>query len=262
LSVQLIEAPSWEDCQKSLTEIEARHHGMLPLWFRGHGSSNWTLQSTLERRAQNLVRVGDYYGLIRRIKPEIESYTGARWEFPEDTALQNWATEYDEFSRGPLLAYDYLVHLRHHGFPSPLIDWSQSQFVAAFFAFVAPQAETVAIYVYSARPHNIKVGGSDRPVIKELGPLVRTHQRHFRQRSGYTVCALWDANGWSFVPHEEVFKIGDQQQDLLWKITVPARERSKVLRQLDRYNLNPYSLFGSEEGLMETLAIREIDLLR
>jgi len=34
----------------------------------------------------------------------------------------------------------------------------------------------------------------------------------------------------------------------------------KVLKILDSYNLNAFSLFGSEESLMETLAARELDL--
>jgi hypothetical protein len=46
---------------------------------------------------------------------------------------------------------------------------------------------------------------------------------------------------------------------VLWRFVIPSTERAKVLRRLDRLNLNAYSLFGSEESLMETLAFREID---
>jgi len=45
-------------------------------------------------------------------------------------------------------AYSYLAHLRHNGFPSPLLDWTQSPYVAAYFAFARPQGEQVALYVY------------------------------------------------------------------------------------------------------------------
>jgi hypothetical protein len=37
-------------------------------------------------------------------------------------------------------------------------------------------------------------------------------------------------------------------------------ERQKVLKILDEVNVNAYSLFGSEESLMETLAVRELFL--
>jgi hypothetical protein len=33
----------------------------------------------------------------------------------------------------------------------------------------------------------------------------------------------------------------------------------KVLKMLDKYNLNAFSLFESEESLMETLAVREME---
>lgn len=46
----------------------------------------------------------------------------------------------------------------------------------------------------------------------------------------------------------------------IWKFVIPATEYYKVLKSLDEHNLNGFSLFGSEEGLMESLAIREMDL--
>jgi hypothetical protein len=50
-------------------------------------------------------------------------------------------------------------------------------------------------------------------------------------------------------------------QDVLWKFNIPSTERLKVLRLLnDDYNINAFSLFGSEESLMETMALRELDL--
>lgn len=42
-----------------------------------------------------------------------------------------------------------------------------------------------------------------------------------------------------------------------WKFTIPVTERMRVLAVLDEHNLNAFSLFGSEESLMETLAARE-----
>ena len=163
-------------------------------------------------------------------------------------------------------AYEYLAHLRHNGFPSPLLDWSRSPYVAAYFAFSgASSTDAAAIYVYLERPKGRKVGGSGIPAIRTLGQYVRTHRRHFRQQSAYTVCANYQQSDlvnsymWHFVSHQTVFDWQPTAQDLLWKIVVPSSERSKVLMLLDEFNLNAYSLFGSEESLMATLAYREID---
>jgi hypothetical protein len=58
-----------------------------------------------------------------------------------------------------------------------------------------------------------------------------------------------------------VFDEGLHQQGVCWKFDIPAIERCKVLRELDAYNLNASSLFGSEEYMIETLATREFDLV-
>jgi len=92
---------------------------------------------------------------------------------------------------------------------------------------------------------------------------VKTHRRHFRQQSRYTISAKFDMrDGWQFVPHDDVFDLNRTDQDVGWKIIVPTSEREKVMRILDRVNINEFSLFESEEGLMETLAVQEIDLRR
>jgi hypothetical protein len=44
----------------------------------------------------------------------------------------------------------------------------------------------------------------------------------------------------------------------MWKFTIPAVERVKVLGMLDRFNLNAFSLFGTDESLAESVANREL----
>jgi hypothetical protein len=68
---------------------------------------------------------------------------------------------------------------------------------------------------------------------------------------------------WRFTPHEETIA-SDQGSppNRLWKFNISSKERLKVLGQLDDMNLNAYSLFGSEESLMDTMSLREIKLHR
>ena len=159
----------------------------------------------------------------------------------------------------PQCIYEYTSHLRHHGFPSPLLDWTISPYIAAYFAFkdITDSQDDVAIYAYVEGAGYGKSGWGNEPKITALGPLVRTHQRHFLQRSRYTICTQDDGTDIRYALHEQVFERADKDQDLLWKFVLPASERQKVLRFLDRINIRSFSLFGSEESLMESLALQE-----
>ncbi|MDE2365047.1 MAG: FRG domain-containing protein, partial [Hyphomicrobiales bacterium] len=156
--------------------------------------------------------------------------------------------------------YDLFAHVRHHGLPSPLLDWSRSLYVAAYFAFATADknAEGVAIYAYVERPGGMKLSSSDHAQIVVAGPNVRTHQRHFRQQSCYTMSVHYKEGEWHYVPHHEGITPG-AAQDRIFKFTMPIECRMQVLSELDRHNLNAYSLFGTEEALMQTLWFREIN---
>jgi len=184
---------SWEAFEAELDErqgeFEMRTGYRTALLFRGHGDARWALDTTLERAAQRNMKLSEYHRVISSMKAEVESFTERAWEIPALSAVQGVFSEYDTGSRelwqGNYPAYDYLTHLRHHGFPSPLLDWSRSPYVAAFFAFRRPGAgaEFVSIFLYDERPANIKLSDSRGPTIHRFGPNVRTHRRHFLQQS-------------------------------------------------------------------------------
>ncbi|SHG06222.1 FRG domain-containing protein [Bradyrhizobium erythrophlei] len=259
----VVRVSDWEEFERVVKTLEDLTRKVWDeVWFRGQANAEWPLHTTLERRSPNIRSVSKYLNLIGEIKPAIEIFTGAVFSMPKPNEIVEMCYEYDRFEFQLRSCAVYLAHLRHCGFPSPMLDWSHSPYVAAYFAFAhAKHDGDVAIYAYRERPVNFKIGDSDLPQIITFGPNVRTHKRHFRQQSRYTACARYVDGAWLFESHESVFGLSNNlDQDRLWKVIIPAKERMKVLSDLDKFNLNDFTLFDSEESLLEMLAMRVIDM--
>jgi len=258
---------SWEEFEKALKDIRDEHEQSdvqlksSSLLFRGQENSSWSLTTTLDRKRERML-FKDYYGIITRIRPQIETLTGSEWPIPDYPQVRKDVEDYDKFSMelwcGRCPGYPYLAYLRHHGFPSPLLDWSRSPYVAAYFAFNKAEVSTnkVAIYIFAEISN--KSSGNRMSVLHRYGPYVKTHRRHVLQQSEYTLCTVFD-DAFRFEKYDTIFDPGRHQQGFCWKLTLPSTERTKVLRLLDEYNLNTFSLFESEDSMMEMLAVREFD---
>lgn len=255
-----IHVENWEQFESQLTPERL---GLSPerfssLLFRGERYFNWPLRTTLERYKKEKMTAKDYYRRILKIKPEIEVCTGTEWVMPEYPEILAQLEGYDNFSlaqtSGKIPAYEYMAYLRHHGFPSPLLDWTASPYIAAYFAFSkAEDGDDVAIYVLSKRI--MQTGSNSAPSVISLGPNVKTHRRHFLQQCRYTMCFFFEEGIWRFEHHDAALTHQNTEENFdLLKFKISSKEKSKVLSILDKFNLNAFSLFGSEEGLMETMA--------
>jgi hypothetical protein len=256
---------SWKAFQEYVATLEdPARKAWDEVWFRGQSDAEWPLSTSLERRSKETLAVANYFNLISEIQPAIETFTGGQFSTPDGLEVGGTCHDSEVLGLEQLLRSHatYLAHLRHGGFPSPLLDWTGSPYVAAYFAFHhAVEEGDVAIYAYRERTDNFKITGINEPRIVSFGPLIKTHKRHFRQQSRYTACVKFENGRWSFAAHDSVFGQKNYlKQDLLWKITIPASERLKVLRFCDQVNLNEFTLFDTEEGLLEMQAMRVFDL--
>lgn len=245
---------------------QLKQQGMVQseILFRGQANAEWGLETTLERfNSSQIVTTNKYNSYLARAKPTVETITGKTWPFESrhetpDTERITWLPQ----------NYEFMVYARHHGYPSPLLDWTRSPYIALYFAFANSLPDKdVAIFAYCSMPRGMKGGGfiTDGtivapPAILELGPFATTHPRHFAQQSRYTICTqIRKDSSREYCSHELVFQNVRDGQDLMYKYILPGSLRFDMLDRLDHMNINGFTLFNSEDGLMAALAFREIE---
>jgi len=263
---RFLEQVSTLAAEREAESSDGTYHSYL--LFRGQSDSEWPLSTTLERWTGENLYVRRYHVGLTAIQSEVESRIDRYWNvpsYPEFEALlereKERETRFFRLLRDTQL-YEYMVYVRHHGFPSPLLDWSKSPYIAAYFAFAHARPETkVAIYAYQEYAGHGKEGWAAAPRIEQLGPHVRTHPRHYLQQAEYTIAIENEGLEMRYCAHDTAFDNNDREsQDRLWKLTIPSSERRRALRYLHLHNISAYSLFGSEDTLMESLGIREFIL--
>jgi len=223
--------------------------------FRGQADQRWSLSTTLERFSTKPWSVKDYYRLLLSVAPAVASLTPQVWHPDADLDV-------DEGYHGPPPGYEFMIYLRHHGFPSPLLDWTRSPYVAAFFAFAlrpSPSCEAVAVFAFREHVGQGKLWSSDGARIIGLGPYTVTHERHYSQLSEYTICKRPVDDSYRYSGHEDALHGRVIPQDVLTKYVIPVKQRARFLRKLELMNIHAYSLFRDESSLMQTLAYREIE---
>jgi hypothetical protein len=110
---------TWEQFRSSLLKFAALPRvRRAQLLFRGQADASWTLRATLDRFrtfTNDVERLFFVNGLLEEFRREAVIVKSAADMLPENDALE-------------LLA-------RHHGLRSPLLDWTQSPYIASYFAY-------------------------------------------------------------------------------------------------------------------------------
>ena len=262
--METIETISYEDFlakAKKLIEREKLRETLSKpssLLFRGQSDASWGLQTTLERYQRGPISQCEYGTIMKLLRKYSE--TAIELSLPVDPDFL------EDAEHGAPADYPLMVHARHHGFPSPLLDWTESLYVALFFSLSSTprfrEDGKAAVFAFRGDCGYGKTVEIGKPHIVGLGPSIRTHRRHFQQQAQYTICQFRARSGeLIYASHEDAWQSNgnDKDQDVFWKFTIPWSQRDTILCVLDKMNINSFTLFGSMDGLMDVLARRLFD---
>jgi hypothetical protein len=235
--MKIVTFQSWAHFQEF---VGTRFQNDCSFVFRGHRCENWLLEPTLARLFKT------------------HSHLSSLDENEKKASLERHYNDFQYAMRGrrgehpPKLDGDYLWALgQHFGLATPLLDWSHSPFVAAFFAFSdagIPRTkyravfaiETHAIEKRSTELRQTQTGFNDH--IHFFSPLSDENPRLVNQGGVFSRCPIdLDLETWVERHH-------DGSEPLLLKLLIPDKEQQTCLRGLSLMNINHLSIFPDLHG--------------
>lgn len=204
--------------------------------YRGHANSVWKLEPTLDRIVKS--------PRSPKRKGHLESF--------------KFATRGRRGSNPPLINDEngWWALGQHNGLSTPLLDWTESPFVALFFAVDAARFETstkccVWALSQSTINENTKFNSDDsiktinkrKPIVELIRPLSDENSRLVSQRGLFTR----GPNNVDLEQWVKTYSADDNTWDLI-KIIVPTSGVYDCLRYLNRMNINHATLFPDLYG--------------
>jgi hypothetical protein len=226
---------TWAEFKSMMTDSLFPHVPLVRgrFLFRGHGSPSWPLISSFDR----------WYKGPRSLKAKtVERLMTFFLQELEGLDVSSHVLE-NEVAR--------LALAQHHGLPTRLLDWTESPYIAAFFAFsghaLDPQREgQVAVWCLDTRSHI----WSREFGVEILSVPSHGNDRLRMQMGKFTLLrAPYDTL-------EEYVAQFPEAADALVKTVIPASEVLIALADLDVMGLNHSRIFPGIEGCARAATLR------
>lgn len=193
--------------------------------YRGHKNTNWLLEPTINR----LVKGKSISTLNAKSKEHLENFRFALRGRVKDS--KKYLEDDNEI---------WAIG-QHHGLATPLLDWTSSPYVAAYFAFFEKDdSDTDYRVIYSINQNSI----DDFKDLEIVRPLTDENSRLINQ-SGLFIKVSSNEDIESLIKKKHK---GFSKEFHILKVKIPNKDRAIALRSLNRMNINHNTLFPDFQG--------------
>lgn len=223
------------------------------LWsFRGQSDKDWPLRPTIARRF-SANRTRDL-----QLCHELEQHLIG--EFIQRYPSLDIGNHFD-YKRFNTLRW--LTMMQHYGVPTRLLDWSNSPFVAAFFACETNHDKDGAIWMFSSTSYLIELARRFSAILQDTdeskylwespNPLVHHLTTRFKssrclsQQGEFTISSVIFGNHEHFI-HEVLDGVASDGKQLICKLIIPAQLKIDFLARLISMGVSADTLFPGGDG--------------
>lgn len=226
---EIIACTHWQDFKskilRRLFPQEPFRRGVY--WFRGQRDSAWPLKSSYDRWFE-----------------ETRAPEGARIKLAKELVAQ---FHHDTEGISPASATEnpnqIIALAQHYGLPTRLLDWTESPYTAAFFAFSealekAPSKGTVAVWILDTRSYVWQERGVTLVKVPPgRNARLRNQDGHFTLLESADTCL-----------DDHVAHMSREEPWPLYKFTIPAAEARPALSELDIMGINACKVYPDLQG--------------
>lgn len=212
--------------------------------YRGQSNASWSLISSWHRLTGES-QLGTYWQLLDHVHDHVSTWANRTWDLRNSEEV------------GPFLGF-----LQHNGFPTPLLDWSRSPYIAAYFAYEGvndqnPANEYCKVFAFDylrfqSDWQQIYDPFSATRHVSILETFSRGNQKQVIQQGLYTFANVYD-QAQHVASLEMQARASTGASPYMLEIRLPVSEKPIAMRELRLMGITAASLFPTIEGVCKGL---------